>query len=94
MVGTYRLLPKGHKIFSIKNQLNVQLIEETIIQITHTMYNSKEYVFAKPIYQCPMGGVMDIGCDEWSISLHTTDIYIPKLEYTYLDWSYENKNGL
>ena len=86
-IGEYRLIPKGIKVWSIKNQTNIMTDEDEIVEVKHTCVGS-DTVFVQP-KQLIIGGIpgliggipglMGRGTDEWVLSYSKTLPYsIPK----------------
>ena len=86
IIGENRLIPKGTIFWSIKNQTNIMLDEDSIIEITHTCTGS-DAVFVKPkqlIFNM-IGYIPTLigkGTDEWVISYSKTLSYtIPEAQF-------------
>ena len=92
MVGTYRLIPEGSKIFSIHNQRFLITTLDTIIEITHTVSYSEDFVYGKPKQEL-LSGLLDLGQDEWGFNLLVTKEY-EYMPLPLLDCSYENNDKL
>jgi hypothetical protein len=79
-IGENRFIPKGTKFRSIKNQTNILLDEDAIVEVKHTCIGS-DVVFVEPkqlIFNM-MGYIPTLigrGTDEWELS------YSKTLEYT------------
>jgi hypothetical protein len=88
-VGEYRLIPKGTKFWSIKNQTTIMTDSDEIVEIKHTCYgNDVVFVEPKQLLFNMMGffpTLIERGSDEWEISYSETLPYkIPEpkfLEY-------------
>jgi len=70
--GKLRTVPKGTQVWSIKNQANIFLSEDSLIEVTHTTTLSDDYIFAKPKQEIfkhsPVGsGIIGKGTDEWGL---------------------------
>jgi hypothetical protein len=92
-IGENRLIPKGTKFWSVKNQTNIMLDEDSIVEVVVTYIGSdvvlvkqKELLFNR--VGC-IPGLITKGVDEWEISYSQTLPYtIP--EPTFLKITYEN----
>lgn len=90
-MGELRLIKAGSRVWSIKNQANIILSEDSIVKIAHTCYGN-DAVFVKPmqlLFNLPghIPGVCGRGADEWSLIYSNTEPYeVPApqfLEITY-----------
>lgn len=75
----YRLIKKDTIVWSIKNQSNIKLVDDSIVEITNTCYNS-DGVFCKPmqlLYNLPgyIPTLIGRGSDEWSFLLSSSEPY-------------------
>lgn len=82
-IGEYRLIPKGTKFWSIKNQTTIMTDSDEIIEIKHTCYgNDTIFVEPKQLLFNFAGFIPTLigrGSDEWEISYSKTLSYeIPK----------------
>ena len=76
-VGTLRLIKSGTTVWSIKNQANIILTEDTIVEIKHTCYGN-DGVFVKPmqlLFAHMIPSICGLGTDEWSLSYKNTEAY-------------------
>lgn len=76
VIGEKRTIPKGSRIWSIKNQANMILDSDHLVEIKHTCIGS-DYVFVKPIqviFDSPgmIPGIIGKGVDEWGLSYSDT----------------------
>lgn len=85
-IGENRLIPKGTKVWSIKNQINILLDEDVIVELKHTCIGS-DTVFVKPkqlIFNM-IGYVPKLigrGTDEWGLSYSKTLPYsVPEAQF-------------
>lgn len=79
MVGTYRLIPAGTKIFSVANQLCFNTVDDIIVKITHLSF-SPDGIFVRPQWlQGNFPGfipnLIDCGTDEYHITFKDTQPY-------------------
>ena len=88
-IGENRLIPKGTKFWSIKNQTVIMLDEDAIIEIKHTCYGN-DVVFVEPkqlIFNIPgyIPKLIGRGTDEWELSYSKTLPYtVPQADS--LNW--------
>lgn len=67
-VGNLRMIKKGSKVWSIHNQANIILTEDSIVEVGNTCHGS-DYVFVKPkqlLFPHTIPGICGIGTDEWA----------------------------
>lgn len=75
-IGTYRLIPKGTKFWSINNQSVLSSSADEIVEIGHTCHGN-DAVFVKPmqlLFNLPgqIPTLIGKGIDEWEISYSKT----------------------
>lgn len=86
MIGEYRMIPKGTKVWSTQNQTNILFDEDVIFEITNTCYGS-DVVFGiqKQLIFDLTGHIPTLinrGYDEWSVSYSKTLLYtIPEAKF-------------
>ena len=90
-IGEYRLIPKGTKFWSIKNQTDILLDEDAIVEINNTCHVT-DAVFVKQIqlifnFNGYYPTIIGKGSDEWLLSYSKTLPYIVP-EYIPLDYTY------
>lgn len=76
-VGTLRLIKSGSTVWSIKNQANIIVSKDTIVEIKHTCHGN-DIVFVKPmqlLFAHMIPGICGLGSDEWSIDYKNTEAY-------------------
>jgi len=78
-IGKLRLIKAGKKIYSINNQTDFILINDTIIEIKQNCVDS-DYIYVKPqeiLFNMPgmIPGIISKGVDEWAISYNETEQY-------------------
>lgn len=89
-VGQLRLLKSGSKVWSISNQANIKLTEDSIVKIKHTCYGN-DGVFAEPmqlLFNLPgyIPTIIGKGRDEWSFLFEDSipyEIPSPQFEMKY-----------
>jgi len=90
-IGKLRMIRKGNKVWSISNQANIIVSEDSIVKIEHTCHGN-DVVFVKPmqlLFEHMIPGVIGKGSDEWSISYKNTESYeIPPSQI--LDFKYND----
>jgi hypothetical protein len=90
-IGEYRLIPKGTKFWSIKNQTDILLDEDAIVEINNTCHDT-DAVFVKQKqlifnFNGYYPTIISKGYDEWSLSYSKTLPYIVP-EYIPLEFMY------
>ena len=76
-VGKLRLIKSGNAVWSIKNQANIILYKDTIVEIKHTGFGN-DYVFVKPmqlLFAHSIPGICGLGTDEWLLDYKNTEDY-------------------
>ena len=82
-VGKLRLIKSGNTVWSIKNQANIILSKDTIVEIKHTGHGN-DYIFVKPMqllfaHSIPGCGLLPcicgLGTDEWLLDYKNTEDY-------------------
>jgi len=85
-IDELRLIPSGSSVWSIKNQANIILAEDSIVKVAHTCYGN-DAVFVKPmtlIFNLPghFPTLIRKGQDEWSINYNNTEAYkVPEPQF-------------
>ncbi len=78
-IGENRLIPKGTKFWSIKNQTVIMLDEDAIVEVKHTcMGNDTVFVQPKQLIFNIVGFIPTLinkGTDEWELSYSKTLSY-------------------
>lgn len=75
-IGSYRLIPSGASVWSIANQSQIIVSEDTIVEVAHTCHGN-DGVFVKPmqlLFNMPgqIPTLIGRGKDEWSLSYSAT----------------------
>lgn len=75
-IDELRLIPKGTKFWSVKNQRNIILDEDAIVEIKHTCIgNNGVFVEPKELIFNMIGHIPTLigkGTDEWSLNYSST----------------------
>jgi hypothetical protein len=76
-VGNLRMIKKGSQVWSIHNQANIILTEDSIVEVGNTCHGN-DYVFVKPmqlLFALTIPGICGRSKDEWSVSYENTEHY-------------------
>ena len=76
-VGKLRLIKSGSTVWSIKNQANIILSKDTIVEIKHTCHGN-DNVFVKPmqlLFAHLIPSICGLGSDEWALDYKNTEEY-------------------
>lgn len=75
-INEIRLIPKETIVWSIKNQSNIRLVDDTIVQIKHTCIgNDTVFVEPRQLIFNMIGHIPTLigrGTDEWSLNYSNT----------------------
>ena len=79
-IGEYRLIPKGTKFWSIKNQTTIMTDIDEIVEIKHTCIGN-DVIFVEPrqlLFNIPgyIPTLIGRGTDEWELSYKQTLPYV------------------
>ena len=99
-IGKLRMIKAGAKVWSINNQANIILAEDSIVEVKHTCHGN-DYVFVKPmqlLFALTIPGICGRGKDEWGVSYKNTEKYeIPPpqlMNFTYKSEACSCDNGI
>lgn len=92
-IGDLRIIKSGSKVWSIDNQMNLSLCEDTIVRVNQKVIGDT-IVFVSPmseVFNMPgqIPGVVEQGKDEWSLDYDSTEPYEIPNPYGF-DLTYEN----
>lgn len=94
------MIKAGSKVWSISNQANIILVEDSIVEVKHTCHGS-DAVFVKPmqiLFQHTIPSICGRGKDEWGVSYENTEHYeVPPPQLMTFAYNYDScscENGV